>query len=194
LTAWLTDEIWHGGMPGDGCAERTHVLGLELFNRGFSPRKAWAIPVGKKTFDSYLADHRKSRWNYHVAIVLPVRKASGQVEGMVFDPGLFDGPAALQEWGKAIRAKSCELSIRGFSQLPPGHKGNFDLIYSITKDSGKDAEDYLRDIASAQKPLRVVFASASRLETMTPDISDSFWHGKTWITKPYKIRHPSFPV
>jgi len=49
----------------------------------------------------------------------------GEVQHLVFDPGLFDGPVSLREWGEFINAEPDKLQIKPLGQPPEGYRGDY---------------------------------------------------------------------
>ena len=83
------------GLANEGCYARAHLMCREAERLGRAPEKAWAFE-GEGTLTVLAADGRLLNWWYHVALALPVQMADGQVEKMVFDPSLFDGPVPVE--------------------------------------------------------------------------------------------------
>ncbi len=125
-----------------GCEARAQLMCMELINRGRKAYKAWgfseALPdaqhVSKneeKTLNVTLPNgqqviHKNGEgWFFHVALALPVKFPFGQMEHLVFDPTLFDGPVTLQEWGGIIGALSYNLQICPFGSVPIGFFGDY---------------------------------------------------------------------
>src|SRR5579884_1947674 len=91
--------------PADGCYARTHVMVQRILGRGLTPGKMWAFAASSTDLLwSEAPDHPGGRvqWGYHVAPVLLVRASDGASREMVFDPLLFDRPAAVEEWRIAL--------------------------------------------------------------------------------------------
>ena len=91
--------------PADGCYARTHLMVLRLLEQGLLPLKLWAFAASPTDLLwTETLDHPdgRVRWGYHVAPVLVVHGTDGDTSEMVFDPILFDRPAAVEEWRRAL--------------------------------------------------------------------------------------------
>jgi hypothetical protein len=91
--------------PADGCYARTHIMARRLLDRGLAPSKVWAFAASlTDLLWMETSDHPEGRvrWRYHVAPVLLVRRPDGDTREMVFDPILFDRPAPIDDWRRAL--------------------------------------------------------------------------------------------
>ena len=90
------------------------------------------------------------------------------VQDMVFDPGLFDGPVSLQEWGGIIGAKASQLQIAPFGESPKGYTGDY-IPYGSKEPLPQVYEQAVRTMSSYLKyqdaSPRTVFQSQSRIDS-----------------------------
>lgn len=79
-----------------GCFQRAHNWAYQLSNQNINSMKVFLFFTQRyqREFDY--------EWMYHVAPLLPVKKADGSVEEMVFDPTFVNAPS----WAEGEEAKS----------------------------------------------------------------------------------------
>jgi Glutaminase len=135
--AWLGDmkDLAHGDLTG-GSDERTHLAGLRLREKGLPLRAAWAVAADDRRIAYSTPDGKDFSWQFRRALVLPVDM--GALTPMVFDNGMFDGPATLHEW--ASRMKNIHprrLLIASFDA--DGKDG--DMPVPMTQLSRMDSDD-----------------------------------------------------
>ena len=166
----------------DGCYARTHIMCRRLIAAGLTPFKAWAFE-GKRILRVNTPGGKKARWSYHVAPTLPVRMQSGGIIDMVFDPGLFDGPVSLQEWGNIMRAQEKNLHVVSFGHPPPSYAGDYDTHHTTGYDTDSRAEKKMREYINANdtEP-RVLFQSSSRRQIRQQNASAGVASGATWVS------------
>jgi len=78
----------------DGCSARAHLMIRDMQAHGIQAGKVWAFPPGQ---GQSLAPSGGIHWRYHVAPVVHVHSAHGDVP-MVIDPSLFNRPVTVAEW------------------------------------------------------------------------------------------------
>lgn len=163
------------GYPYNGCYARAHVMCNALKWMGLLPGKAWAFE-GKKKLSVELGG-KKYEWWSHVAPALAVRLPDKTVQDMVFDPGLFDGPVTLKEWGDIMKAPPEKLQIAPFGVAPKGYSGDYNThLSSSSYLADRDASQKMRTYRAWQNtPPRPVFPS--KLRQQMPGKQ-----GKTWAT------------
>jgi hypothetical protein len=145
----------------DGCYARAHLMCRAIIRMGLTPKKAWAIPDDGLRVQK--PDGQTLEWWYHVAVTLPVRTADRAVQEMVFDPGLFDGPVSLAEWGDVMNASGQDLQIVPFGLPPKGYEGDYMLAAKTSSTTDQSAvETMLRYEKYQGATPRVVFRSQSR--------------------------------
>jgi hypothetical protein len=146
----------------DGCYARAHLMCRALEAVGLKPKKAWAFE-GSDELEVNKPDGRTLEWRYHVAAALPVKTADGAVQDMVFDPGLFDGPASLAEWGGVMNASREGLQIVPFGLPPKGYEGDYRPAVKTSFTTDESAvETMLRYLNHQGAAPRIVFRSQSR--------------------------------
>jgi len=95
--------------PQDCCYNRAHVMATELRAEGLNVGKAWnyAPPVGDllRVSVSKQNDPRGYvEWGYHVAPTVPILDSKGNVNTMVIDPSITNGPIRPEQW-KALQGQ-----------------------------------------------------------------------------------------
>jgi hypothetical protein len=147
----------------EGCYARAHLVCRDLFARKFIPQKAWAFEGDdSQPLGAQLQDGRTYQWWYHVAPALAVRMENGGLQQMVFDPALFDGPAALPEWARAMKAHMRNVHLVPCGKAPPGYGGDYDTVVS-TRGLQTDARA-MQDINDAQLRFgKFLYRKADRL-------------------------------
>ena len=63
-------------------------------------------------------ERKYQNFNYHVAIIMPVKDLHGSVKDLVFDPVLFDGPADPIQWAEELHADCNENTICTLNKKP----------------------------------------------------------------------------
>jgi len=89
--------------PFDCCTARAHEMCRILRERGIVARKIWNYGNGwtsKPKIATLRVDTPNGavQWIYHVAPLLAVKRPSGAIFNMAFDPSIFDHPARTMEW------------------------------------------------------------------------------------------------
>lgn len=126
------------GYPEQGCYARAHLMCRKLEKLGVTPRKVWAFKEDKKSFHvRFLKEGRE--WRFHVAPVISVRLPNKTARNMVMDPSIFDGPATIGEWRKAIGMKPQEIQIVPLGVPPRGYKGDYNTRDNTTSKTDEDA-------------------------------------------------------
>ena len=190
------------GYPNDGCYARAHKMCSRMMSMDLSPKKAWAFEG--KGFKEWLhvemPDGKKVEWSFHVAPALSVQMPDGTVQDLVLDPGIFDGPVTLQEWGEVIHAAPENLQIALFGLAPEGHKGTYIPDSPMLNDyADTRAEETMRTYLDWQGIApRVVFPTRMRKQfcQMQPVLFQQ--QGKTWVSvgqqKPVMKMQPAFGI
>lgn len=172
------EDVAHG-YPLNGCAARTHFMCLSILNSGLKPGKAWAFE-GKEMLCVRMPGWQEPvLWGYHVAPTLPVLQGDGTVVDMVFDPGLFDGPVPLGDWGEIMGASPQKLQIVPHDRPPRGWDGNYSPATSVDYRTLLRASEDMALYRPLQKQPRDVFKSALRRLTAAVDSSIPAC-GRTW--------------
>ncbi|MDE2336475.1 MAG: hypothetical protein KGL10_04125 [Alphaproteobacteria bacterium] len=169
------------GYAQDGCYARAQLMCREMTERGLAPQKAWAFEGGSYLYVD-MPDGKRVRWGWHVAPALAVRMPDGKAEDMVFDPGLFDGPVTLQEWGKMIHAQPEKLQIAPFGAPPKGYPGDY-----TSHQRWIDADGHARDTMHRYLKLqgfsqRVLFPTPVRQRFCDMRPYGFSQQGKTWVS------------
>lgn len=176
------------GFRKSGCGEAAHIIGHMMMKKQLHVGKIWAID-SKKGLDVLRPDKVFSKWWYHVAPIVGVEMPSGQIEQLIFDPGLFDGPAEIHEWVKVMHAQNAQVETLRWRQSPKGYKGNYTPDERITAATIFNARAQLREFENDKETqkLRAVFKSNARKAVMaeqnraTNDNDVVFKrHGETW--------------
>jgi hypothetical protein len=171
------------GYDSDGCYARAHIMCRMMSSWGLAPKKAWAFESDKGTLYVDKHDGKKTRWCYHVAAVLPVRMPDGNVQDLVFDPGLFDGPVSLKDWGGLMHADPARLEITPCGVPPKGWAGDYEPKYGEATTSETDARAYhrMQEYMQWSAPQRVLFASSTRQQAVQGEPQPKL-SGMTWIS------------
>jgi hypothetical protein len=181
LFDWLADmEDIAFGFHNEGCYARAHIMCCRLFEKNYAPEKAWAFE-GERRLKVILPEGGKGDWCYHVAPALDVRWEDGRVEKMVFDPGLFNGPVSLADWGKVMMAAEDRLSVVPFGVAPLSYKGDYTPLRPTSDACDQDAESVMRKALRHQrKPVRTVYSSDVRDIVVKENPALDLTSGKTW--------------
>jgi len=149
---------------------------------GLTAKKAWAFAGSGGLQIKQLTGESVSWW-YHVAASLPVKTPDGSLEDMVFDPGLFDGPVSLEEWGDAMKAFREKLEIVPFGVPPKGYTGDYAPHKKTSRDTDKNAEETMVEYLNYQgADPRVVFESQRRQQFCQLRGTYQAAQGKTWMS------------
>ena len=105
--------------PADGCYARAHLMAERLTSMGYASQKKFVMSTksGGLTIKSDYSDDAPigqtatTTWWYHVAPIIPVKKADNSIVDMVMDPSLSDHPITVSEWTGLMRSDS-------FSEMP----------------------------------------------------------------------------
>jgi hypothetical protein len=92
--------------PLDCCTARAHEMCRILRERNVIARKIWNYgsgwtkkpKVGTLHVETPNAPSGMVEWLYHVAPLLAVKKPSGAMLDMVFDPSIFNAPVLVTDW------------------------------------------------------------------------------------------------
>ncbi|NAW51169.1 hypothetical protein GNY06_07195 [Elizabethkingia argentiflava] len=103
------------GYPVDGCYARAHKMREILMRNGYDCEKQFVYGNLKASNGSCCVS-----WNYHVAILVSYRNASGNIEKRIIDPSLFPNrPVTDQEWRDACTNSSCGgTSVSSYANTP----------------------------------------------------------------------------
>jgi hypothetical protein len=80
----------------DGCYARAHLMARRFEQQGINVDKVW-IKGNLHVPETNIS------WNFHVAPIVYVERDNGQVERMVIDPSLTDGPVSVDEWSATMQ-------------------------------------------------------------------------------------------
>ncbi|WP_306349775.1 protein-glutamine glutaminase [Flavobacterium sp. '19STA2R22 D10 B1'] len=99
----------------DGCYARAHKMKQILEDAGYSCKKQFVYGNLKASTGTCCVS-----WNYHVAVLVSFKNASGVKETRIIDPSLFsNGAVTEQEWRNACINQSCgSASITTFANAP----------------------------------------------------------------------------
>ena len=86
----------------EGCAARAHLMSRKFESMGIYVDKAW---LGGNIF--MMKNDEDINWDFHVAPVVYARSAEGEVEKLIIDPAVFNGPVSVSSWVN-------ELNIEGY--------------------------------------------------------------------------------
>jgi hypothetical protein len=134
LFDWLRDmkDLRHD-YSNDLCYARAELMCHRLKQAGFTPHKARAWPYRDRRDDIVsdetlrrsgmvlsvsLGEGRHLMWGYHVALSMQV-EIEGEVQTMIFDPALFDGPASRSEWATLMNTRSERVSTWEYESPGP---------------------------------------------------------------------------
>ena len=119
-------------------------------------------------------------WDSHVAPVVEVKLDNGNVESLVFDPSLFDGPVWMEDWRAIMNAEPHKIKIDVWEKTL-AEDGSDPLLNKALKQM----DDHLW--TSASYPLRDVFSSSVRRQWAENNKKPLKPHGKTWVQQGQKI-------
>ena len=80
----------------DGCYARAHLMARRFEEQGINVDKVW-IKGDLRVPEAGI------QWNFHVAPIVYVEGPDGQVQRMVIDPSLMDGPVPVDEWSAKMQ-------------------------------------------------------------------------------------------
>ncbi|MBI3441960.1 MAG: hypothetical protein HY052_09230 [Proteobacteria bacterium] len=166
------------GYPQLGCYARAHIMCRQLLDQGIIPKKAWAFEGGKGLVVDFFVE--QIRWSYHVAPVVAIKMPDRTIQDMVMDPGLFDGPVPLYEWGRIMAAEPEKLQITSLGNAPKGYHGDYDTRHKTSTKTDEDAKNTMKEYLDFQAAgPRTVFPSQSRQQVQAAQVQKQ---GKTWVT------------
>lgn len=103
-----------------GCEARCHIMCGELFDQKIIAQKAWAFE-GQNRLKVVFSDQSSADWpRFHVAPIVQVVMPDGKTQNYVIDPGLFKGPATVEQWRDTMRAKQENVYITNYDKGPNG--------------------------------------------------------------------------
>lgn len=193
---WLADmEDIPFGFAEQGCHARAHIMCRRIMAKGLSPQKAWAFEG-----DEMLAVAPKAPnelhlyWGYHVAPTLSVQTPAGDVQDLVFDPALFDGPVTLQQWGAVMMAPPETLQIVPFGVSPKSawERGDYKPLRNTGPLTDDDALAEMSSYMHCQRnEKRCLLPSPLRREAEAGRLKQE---GKTWISASLLPQKPPAPL
>lgn len=152
LTFWTTDEReapipFH--YPPDGCYARAHLMAQRLTELGIASQKVFAVSraPGGLTVQTPLASDMPPaqqatpavNWWYHVAPVIRVRNAQGQIIETVIDPSLAGGPITIDDWWRKMRTDRYDrLTPEQIQELRNPVTGEYPAGRNLLFTTGRD--------------------------------------------------------
>ena len=101
----------------EGCQARAQLMGKRAQEKNIpNIKRAWAFGVGK-SLKVTIPNDRTYGWPHHVALAIPVQLDDNSIEDLVFDPGIFDGPVTVKEWGETMRADPRTMDVISFNEI-----------------------------------------------------------------------------
>lgn len=101
----MDDISWN--YKADGCYARAHLMARRFETQGIHVDKVW-IKGDLRVPEASI------QWNFHVAPIVYVEDENGNVEKMVIDPSLMDGPVPVEQWSakmeKGVVGETLETS------------------------------------------------------------------------------------
>ena len=194
----------------DGCFARAHILCKYWDLEGYQAHKAWInhdLAIGVQLRPTRLTTrYDRFYWGWHVTAATPVKLENGEIEIMIFDPTIFDGPVTANEWRDAIFSKSeslvskIDVAVVPFDVVPKGGKGNYTCTSSADEQTdfiARNSLDTLNrqiELWNSINYIRNVLPSNMRLRQMDKRQGQLTPHfrGKTWKTTDLvgtRIRH-----
>lgn len=168
----------------DGCYARTHLACKSLLEMGLTPQKAWAFEDLDRLLIKNPEGQIFSSW-YHVAPALSVLMPDGQVEDLVFDPSLFDGPVSLTQWADIMQAPHHCLQIIPLGVAPEGYAGDYRPRFNTFAVEASLVDAHAQKVMKGHlqfqgDEIRSVFASHIRRQM--PQQQGIQARGATWIS------------
>jgi hypothetical protein len=98
--------------PVDGCYARAHKMRQILISNGYDCEKQFVYGNLRASTGTCCV-----RWNYHVAILVSYKNASGVTEKRIIDPSLFPGgPVTDAAWRAACTNSTCgSVSVSSYA-------------------------------------------------------------------------------
>lgn len=171
----------------EGCQARAQLMGKRAQEKNIPDiKRAWAFGVGK-SLKVTMPNGRTHGWPHHVALAVPVKLDDDKIEDFVFDPGIFDGPVNVAEWGETMGADLHTMDVVGFDQIakynnncyaPGGRRedADFNLIARLELDILLKVQKH--DV------IRTVIATDFRRAAMAEADMPGPAKGKTWQSAP----------
>jgi hypothetical protein len=142
----------------DGCYARAHVASMRVEEElNLDMDKVWLFGEGLSP-----KSNPEVNWFYHVAASINVKDQNGNIQPMIIDPSLADGPLSIEEWS-ALFSPSKNKPLRGsYNSLRHGIKvrptytitGN--EVYNIAEiTTGEPMSDYDK-MSSAKDTLKML--------------------------------------
>lgn len=182
----------------EGRYARAHLECREMQNLRHLPSKAWAFEDETRGLTLCTPEMGQVQWWYHVAPALPVRLSSGEIQICVFDPAIYDGPVALDQWASMIGAKAENTCVSSFGVGPFGTRSDYrpqdirpDFEYAGQATTDQTDEDAERTVLTNLDIInrygvapRVVYSSPLREQAEA-----AFGHalpkeGRRWVAMP----------
>lgn len=143
--------------PPDGCYARAHLMAERLTELGIASEKVFAIstaPGGLQVRSDFAADMPPGsqqqpvvQWWYHVAPVIRVRDAQGNVQEMVMDPSMFPGPVRIDGWTGRMRTDAfTRMTQEQIQRELQANRGIFPAGRNVVVTSSRDVY-YPQDLA-----------------------------------------------
>lgn len=141
----------------DGCYARAEIMKKQFQEENIHVDKAW---IAGDLSDG--ASNKVKSWDYHVAPLVYVKGKNGEVQKMVIDPALFDGPVTVEKWIARTTEKSKYKNIETVFPMPVNNfyagKNTYTItngeIYSIKDSStltGDKAYSHALDMMKAMR-------------------------------------------
>lgn len=112
----MDDIAWD--YKSDGCYARAHLMARRFEQQGIEVDKVW-IKGDLSVPDAGI------QWNFHVAPIVYVEDENGDVQRMVIDPSLMDGPVTVEQWSARMQKGVIGETIE--TQYPfPANVANFE--------------------------------------------------------------------
>lgn len=155
----------------DGCHARAHFMCNEMIHKmGILPMKVWATPHENQKLKVITPEQTiETIWeNFHIAPVIQVRMPNNDIEKLVIDPALFDGPVSIDIWAEKINADIERVEL---GALKPNDKNSYDGNYGPNTKTNKSADYWAqRQLIENQRLLkekvRTVFTTVTRQEAL----------------------------
>lgn len=157
------------------CYARAHLMCRHVQRMGLEPLKAWAFGSEKDHTRLYLQSLEPSligtSWIFHVALGLAVEMPDGNIQKLVFDPAVFDGPVTVEQWGQHLHANPKQVQIVGFGVAPNGYEGDYipNIGGSFPEKTGVYTDEKAKECVG-QKGFAVSLPQSQRI-VFTSDIS-----------------------
>ncbi len=139
----------------DGCYARAHLMCRALEKLDIAPAKVWAFKTieyangwrYEEKLSLEVNDNTTLRWDYHVAVCLPVRMPDKSVQNIVLDPTVMNGPTTVEQWRDVLHALEKNIDVVPFRTPSTIYNADYSPIEETTAHTDLEAQRVVSDYA-----------------------------------------------